>query len=1296
MKKSVQHLYLLSVILFAVGTGSLFSQSAGSDNIVSWKPKIVIDHYKGENIPVKKKYYLNFEGAVYSNMKTYFPYYSDRISMAGHSNEFEYVPQLENKIFVDFTPDEIQGVNIPENLQEQIVIQYNYATERKRSYLTYSFIPLRKNSKTGKIEKLVSFYIKLKKSAKPSERSDRNKSIYNYTPSSVLASGKWHKIRLDRSGIYKLTYNQLIKMGFNNPGSIKLFGNGCPSLPIIQDGKKIDDLRENAIKRIDGDDGSFDEGDYYIFYGHGPVQWVWNVEEAFFEHKLNPYSDHSYYFVTQDAGVGISTSTFTSTGGNADIVVSSFDDFSYIEKEDTSFIKSGREWFGDHFNMDLNRSYSFNFPGLISTENIKIKSRLVCRSSKYSPNSSFTISTEGINIQTLIFPGIDFNLFEGRFASVIADFDEFRASSDDVPIDIQFNKSISTSEGWLDYLCLNVRRKLDMAGDQMIFQDKRSSGENKLSEFRLSNFTSRHSVWEVTDPTRPVEIHGDLNANVLSFKLNTQKFRKFIAFSNSFDSFLTPEITGDNLGEVPNQDLHKPSQPDMIIVSNKIFINEARELAEFHQSNDNLSVLVVTQEEVFNEFSSGGPDVIAIRDYVKMFYDRAVNEDEIPKYLLLYGDGSYDNKSYSTKNSNLILTYQSEESLDPKDSYLTDDFFGLLDNGELLSFGLLDIGIGRIPVRDASQAYVANQKIFHYYDMNAFGDWRNLVSFIADDEDANLHMRDADAMAEMIEANYPEFNIEKIYLDAFPQLSTSAGQFYPAVNDAINNRMKKGALIVDYIGHGSETGLAHERILGISDIKKWTNYDKMPLFMTATCEFSRFDDYKNVSAGEWAFLNDKGGGIALFTTTRLVFSSGNRRLNNEFFKYVFEKDNKGDRYRLGDILRLTKNSTGMDTNKLNFTLLGDPALELAYPENVIKTATVNGKPIAQATDTLKAFSHVTITGYIEDNKGKMLNDYNGIVYPTVFDKHSRISTLSNDRGSPMEFDVMNSIIYKGKASIINGEFSFSFIVPKDISYNFGPGKLSYYGDNEKTDAAGMDNRIIIGGSLESAGSDNVGPEINIFMNDSSFVFGGMTNESPTLLVYVSDINGINTTGNGIGHDITAILDDNNKNTFVLNDYYEAELNNFRSGVVKFPLTDLEPGNHNIRFKIWDAYNNSSEDFIEFIVFESEDLIIDHIYNYPNPFTTRTSFYFEHNKANEDLDVLIQIFTLSGKLVKSIEFLSALGTQVNNDSFRVGPVDWDGLDDFGDPIGRGTYIYVVKVRDRHGNVAEEFQRLVLLK
>lgn len=1288
--------FLIFIFLIFYSNNIVFSQSDRKDFIIKWNTKLEIDKTDNERLTNKKQFFLNFDGAVYNDPETYLPSFTGKIPVGNYNPDNDYLLEIENQVFEKLQPDNILGVLIPDELQNKIELKYQLTYERKKPFIVYSFKPLRKNINTSEYEKLLSVSLRIVRKIKPASKLKNDKSqLKQYTTTSVLSSGFWYKIRVKESGIYKLTYTQLIDMGFSNPGNVKIFGNGCTSLPVITNGNYTDDLVENAIKPIDGNDGSFDEGDYFIFYGQSPVKWSWNENMQVFDHYVNPYTDYSYYFITEGSEPGLRTIKTESLTGEPDNIVTSFIDCYFIEDNDTSFIKSGREWYGRHFNMDLNNSLNFSFPGLISTEAVKLTSRLVCRSSKHSPNSSFLISSGGNPIQTIIFPGIDLNLFEGRFAIAKKELSEVQVNGEDFGIDIQFNKSIGTSEGWLDYLTLNYKRRLELNTNQMIFRDANSSIQGNISEFRITTLSDNYFVWDISNPIQPGEILGNKNGNIFSFRTQTEDLKQFIIFSSDLNTLLSPEIEGPNLGEVQHQNLHEKAQPDLIIVCNSILEDYAEELGEFHRNTDGMDVLVVNQEEVFNEFSSGAPDVVAIRDFVKMFYDRATNEDEMPKYLLLYGDGSYDNKTYSDNNSNLILTYQSVESLDPIDSYVTDDYFGLLDGGEELTFGLLDIGVGRMPVKDLQQANVVNQKIFHYASDNSLGDWRNVISFIADDEDGNTHMRDANSIALNIETNFPVFNVEKIYLDAYPQVSTSGGQFYPAVNSAINHRMKKGALIFNYIGHGSETGLAHERILGISDIKKWANYDKMPLFMTATCEFSRFDDKKNVSAGEWVLLNSKGGGIALFSTTRLVFSSGNRRLNEELFKHIFKSDEKGERYKLGDILRMTKNGSGNDTNKLNFTLLGDPALTLAYPEHNIKTTSINGKDITNITDTLRAFSQVSVSGYVEDTKGNKLSDFNGIVYPTVFDKPVNMTNLSNDGTSIMEFDVMNSIIYKGKASIINGEFSFSFIVPKDISYKYGFGKLSYYGDNKDIDASGKETRLIIGGSLETTGDDNFGPQINLYMNDDNFVFGGTTNENPSLVAHVSDSNGINTTGNGIGHDITAILDDDDKNTYVLNDFYEGELDNFRNGIVKFPLTDLEIGTHKLKFKIWDTYNNSSEDYIEFVVTGSDELTIDHVLNYPNPFSNHTSFYFEHNQPNVDLDVLIQVLTVSGKLVKSFEFISDAGSQVNSNSFRVGPVEWDGLDDFGDRIGRGTYIYRIKVRDNFGHIVEKYQKLVII-
>ncbi|MDD4646287.1 MAG: type IX secretion system sortase PorU, partial [Bacteroidales bacterium] len=757
-----------------------------------------------------------------------------------------------------------------------------------------------------------------------------------------------------------------------------------------------------------------------------------------------------------------------------------------------------------------------------------------------------------------------------------------------------------------------------------------------------------------------------------------------------------PTYSGDGLGLVPAQNLHGQECPDMIILVHDDLKSYAQQLADFHKTQDGLTTLVVSPTQIYNEFSSGIPDVTAIRDFLKMFYDRSTKSTFKLKYFLFFGDGSYDNKKSVQDYPTYLPTYQSLESLYPTSSYVTDDFFGLLDNGENIEAGLLDIGIGRLPVINDNEASIVIEKIRQYYSASSMGNWRNLVCFIGDDEDGNTHMRDANTLADLLKVEHPSFNIDKIFLDAYQQMTLPTGDRYPEVNRAIGDRMKKGALIMDYLGHGSERGLAHENIVTVSDIKSWENPEKLPLFITATCEFSRFDNPELTSAGEWVILNQNGGGIALLSTTRLVYSAPNFVLNREFYNYAFTRDAQGKLLKLGDIMRLTKNAVGDEQNKLNFTLLGDPALTLAMPTYGITMTHVNGIPVGEFRDTLKALSEASISGYVKDLNNNKMADFSGVVIPTVYDKEITLSNLANDGGPIMEFTVRNSILFKGKASIKNGDFSFKFIVPKDISYKIGTGKLSLYGNSDLTDASGVDLSLLIGGSSSSGLNDKIGPQLDIFMNDTTFVSGGLTNETPVLLAKIKDASGVNTTSNGIGHDITAIIDDKQQNPIVLNDYYESDLDQYTSGTLKYPISKLEPGDHTIHVKVWDILNNSSETEISFTVRNSEDLVIDHILNYPNPFTTHTDFYFEHNQGDQALDVLLQVYTVSGKLVKSFEFLSADQTQIKAGSFRVGPISWDGLDDFGDPIGRGTYFYRVKVRTAGGKTKEAFQKLVILK
>ncbi|MBN2520788.1 MAG: type IX secretion system sortase PorU, partial [Bacteroidales bacterium] len=853
----------------------------------------------------------------------------------------------------------------------------------------------------------------------------------------------------------------------------------------------------------------------------------------------------------------------------------------------------------------------------------------------------------------------------------------FLSNQNDINIFINYNKPLPSSFGFLDYLILNVRSRLVFKGPQMKFRDIISVGENNVGDFIIETSGEDIHIWEITEIYNIKSINSQKSGNNYSFQLETNTLREFIVFDNT--EFYEPEI----LGKVENQNLHKPEELDMVIATHPNFLEQANQLADFHINNDELKTKVVTTEQVYNEFSSGNPDVAALRNYIKMIYDRESDPNKKIRYLLLFGDGSFDNKSMDKSNSNFILTYQSENSILYHKSFVSDDFFGLLDDNEGEADGYLDIGVGRFPVRSEQEARNMVNKVFKYSRNDNLGNWQNIICFVGDDEDGNTHMIDANNLATYIESNYKNYNIEKIYLDAFEQVTLSIGQSYPDVNQAINDKINKGVFIFNYSGHGGELGLAHERILDVNDIDSWDNIEKLPIFITATCEFSRFDDKNRTSAGEKVLLNANGGGIALLTTTRVVFSNSNYKLNESFYSYVFEKDSiTKDYYRLGDIVSLAKRKLINDSNKRNFTLLGDPAIKLKYPTYHIVTDSINNKPVSIFSDTLKALSKVIIHGHVENESQQKIDGFQGVIYPTIFDKPKVIKTLGNDGGSPFTFYTQENIVYKGKATIKNdGEFKFEFIIPKDILYEYGNGKISYYGHYNELIANGYFDDLLIGGTSDQIINDTIGPDIILYFNNENFVYGGFTNEDPVLLAILVDSSGINTVGNAIGHDITAILDSNTQKIYVLNDFYESEIDQYQKGKIEYKLLNLEKGKHHLKLKAWDILNNSSQETIEFIVSESAELAINRIFNYPNPFTDNTAFYFEHNQPFNEIDVIIQIFTVSGKLVKTIE------TTVNPSGFLIGPINWDGYDDFGDKIGRGVYIYRVKLRSFNNKIVE---------
>jgi len=740
-------------------------------------------------------------------------------------------------------------------------------------------------------------------------------------------------------------------------------------------------------------------------------------------------------------------------------------------------------------------------------------------------------------------------------------------------------------------------------------------------------------------------------------------------------------------------------------------MSAAIELASFHQANDGLICHVVTPNQIYNEYSSGIRDATAIKHFLRMFYVRAgVDPNLIPRYCLFFGDATYDSRNRLGHSMSFIPTYESTESLSITGTYATDDYFAILsDNGAMNNFDLMDIAIGRLPVSSLSEANDMVTKIKGYSlvsttnqnntscsnaESNAtLNDWRNIVCLISDDEDGNVYFKDTEEMADTILVNNKSMNIVKLHMDAFLETTTPGGDENKGCEEAIQQRVEKGAFLVNYIGHGGETGWAHERILRVPTIRNWNNGVKLPVFMTATCEFSRYDDHDRTSGGEYVLLNPDGGGIALFTTTRLVYNSSNKRLNKHFHSTIYDKVD-GVPQRIGDVYLETKDlyvqNGGGDVNFRKFALLGDPAVRLALPQHQIVTDSINGVSITAAIDTMKALSVVTIVGHIEDFTGQISTSFNGVVYPTIYDKKLSLSTLGNSSGSALEpFETWKNVVYKGKATVLNGVFEFSFVVPQDISFQYGNSRVSYYAENGEEDAQGYNEDAIIGGIDTAAISDGQGPDISLYMNDDSFVSGGVTDEDPDLFAKVFDENGINMVGNGVGHNIEAVIDENTSESIILNDFYEADLDTYKSGRISYPFYDLEEGNHTLSLKVWDVYNNSEKSEIEFVVAKEENFTLDHVLNYPNPFTTRTEFYFEHNQLCDYLDVQIQVFTVSGKLVKSIN------ERVHSEGFRSEGIVWNGRDDYGEKIGRGVYVYKLKVLNESGEKVEKFEKLVIL-
>lgn len=1106
---------------------------------------------------------------------------------------------------------------------------------------------------------------------------------------SVLANGTWYKLAVSQSGMYRIDFALLNQMGISassiDPRQIRIFSNKGGMLAGPNRSARISDLVELPILVTGENDGRFDTDDRVIFYAEGPHQW--KLINGNFQHELNLYDEKNYVFLTIGPSNGLRISNKAAVSSPATLDITNFDDYQFWEKEERNFLKSGRKWYGEEFDLQLSRNYSFNFPNRNNAIPVTITASLVARS--YGFSSSFSLDFGNGNPQSVTIPG----LLSGPYANVgaesVSSFN-FNPPGDGFNLNLRYNKNSATSIGWLDYLEVQASRLLKPVGNQLLFRSKEAISQDVV-RFRIEEASSGYNVWDVTDPWKISALNTSISSTQLTFTDSGKVLKEYVLWRGT--DFAKPDF----VGRLQNQDLHGIAQADYIIVGPSAFLPAMNRLAEIHRRKNGLTVTVATTEAIYNEFSSGRQDLTAIRDFVRVLWKKQPSPSSHPKNLLLMGRASYDFKDRIKNNTNFVPGFQSENSLAPLATYCSDAYLGFMDDSEGFyddqAFEQIDIGIGRLPVTSLQMAEQMVDKTDRYLSGASQTDVRNMVTMIADDGDGNLHLDQSESISNLIRLRNPALNLEKVYLDAYNLQSLPGGNRYPAVNAAINSRMSNGALLVNYIGHGGVNGWADERVLTIPDVNSWQNPYGMPLFVTATCEFSRFDEAERLSAGELVLLNSSGGAIGLLTTSRVTFSGDNFALSSHLFNNVmFQREGDGSGLSFGEIFRRTVNVSLFSTNTRNFTLLGDPALKLPLPNNQSLALKLNDVNIGPAADTLKALSKVTISGEIRTGAGTLIQDFNGIIYPTVFDKKTSTRTLGNSRESvPIVFSDQTSILFKGRASVTNGRYSFSFIVPKDIAYNYGYGRVSLYAsETNGREANGFNDSILVGGAATSFSTDVVGPQIRLHLNDNKFVSGGLVNDQPILLARLSDSSGINTVGNGIGHEITAIINQNTNQPINLNRFYQSKLDDFREGEIRYPLSKLDPGTYTLRLKAWDVYNNSSEEQIEFVVADGQQLKIKNLLNYPNPFTTQTRFHFDHNRPGVPMEATLRIHSVSGQLVKSMKMnIQSAGT--HDDSFQ-----WDGFDEFGDRLGRGVYFYTIQLQSSDGQSVQARQKLVLLK
>ena len=1201
---------------------------------------------------------------------------------------------------------ELDKKHIPKALKEEF--EYINARDKKLGQIKISPIINDNNI----LKKLISFEYKFSSSTDRTSISNNIVAIDN----SVLSTGDWYRFYVEKSGIYKISKSFLSSLGLNtnvDPRKIKIFGSGGRMVPLLNSEVYPFDLTENAIKFIGENDGVFDNQDYILFYAEGLDNW--NQEN---QTNLNLYSTKSYYYVTSSGVDGKRISDLNQPTDTPTTTINTFDDYQFHEIDKENIAKLGRVWFGEQFSINNIQEFEFDFPNLITTSPVNFKIHLAAAASVVT---NFKAEVNSQLIGSVNFGAVSANSGTDAYDSTINNNATLTSGNFKVKITYD-NSGVPSSKGYLDYINVKAKRELKGTTKQFRFQYDAAASIFGVGKFEISNASGVNEVWDITDIHNVSKVENS-NANTFSFNANLGEIRKYsTVVSSDYYSPLKdskPRVQNQNLkGTILTNNQGQFQDVDYLIITPNSLSTQAEKLANFHRNNSQMNVKVIKLDDIYTEFSSGKQDIGAIRNLVKYVYFNASTSAKRVKYVNLFGDGSYDFKDRISGNTNLIPIYQSLNSYtEGESSFASDDFYGLMDENEgridfINSFGSwsasikgLDIAVGRMIVDSPQQADEMVNKVIEYHDIKSYGSWRNNYVCIADDPslekpgDKQLQFYQ-NRLTDNIVAQKPFLNAKKILLDAYVQQTSAGGKRYPKAREDIFASFEKGALVFNYLGHGGEDGLTEERVWEKSDGQNLSNQYKYPLFITITCDFSRFDNPYRPTAGEYTYWNPKGGAIAMITTIRSIGQGPAQFFNDKLAEYLFSFGS--DNYTsIAESLRLAKNfSPSFSTNVVFY--LGDPALMLAIPRPKVVLTKVNDIPITGTIDDFKSLAYVKLNGEILDENNNLLPNYNGELAVNIYDKNIITTTLRNDgedaiinnafqTAPTMPFVKLGETIFRGNATVVNGKFEFGFVVPRDIRIPVDNGKISFYAKRNqiKLDKTGYNTDIKIGGINLNAVADNVGPRVKLYMNDETFVNGGITNKSPFLLALLEDENGINT-ASGIGHDIVGILDGDESNPYIMNDYYETELDDYTRGRVYFPYRDLEPGLHTIVFKAWDVYNNPITSEIQFIVVGDDSVALKNVLNYPNPFVNYTEFWFSHNRPFEPLEVQVQVMTITGKIVWT------KNQTITTDGFLSRDITWDGKDDFGDKIGKGVYVYKLTVKSTLTNKkSEKIEKLVIL-